>query len=136
MGWENSHLHQFLFGKTHYSASEFGLDGTIDEESVRLDEVAGPKSKFQYVYDFGDSWGHEIVVEKVFDAEPKVSYPRCVAGKRVGPPEDVGGVWGYDQMLEALDDESHPRRDEFLEWVDEDYDPEAFDIEAVNEAFK
>lgn len=136
MGWENSHLHQFVIGKTYYSARLFDLDDVHDEDDVRLDDVAKEKDMFRYEYDFGDSWEHRILIEKVLDPEPHARYPRCAAGKQAGPPEDVGGVWGYAELLEAIEDESHPRREEFLEWVDEDFDPEAFDAAAVNAELK
>ena len=71
-------------------------------------------------------------MEKVLDAEASVRYPRCIAGKRACPPEDCGGPWGYGDFLKAIQNRKHKRHEELLEWVGGEFDPEAFDIEAVN----
>lgn len=132
MGWENDHLHQFKIGPDYYSAEDADLD-CEDETQFDLSEVvSGVKQKFLYEYDFGDSWEHEIVVEKILQPEAGVHYPVCLAGKRAGPPEDSGGVWGYESLLEIVNNPEHPDYDERVEWLGEDFDPEAFDLEAIN----
>lgn len=137
MGWTNSHLHQFHAGKQRYSDPEWELEGVRDESRVRLRQVAAaPKSRFYYEYDFGDSWEHEITVEKVLDADPAVKYPQCLTGKRAGPPEDCGGVWGYANLLEVLADHKHPEHKEMMEWVGGQLDPEHFEADEVNEEFR
>ena len=109
----------------------------VSERRVRLDQiVSNVKDKFIYEYDFGDGWEHEIVVEKIMEAEPKVSYPGCIKGKRNCPPEDVGGVWGYDDFLEAVQNKDHPEHEEYLEWIGGSFDPEEFDCKGVNEELK
>jgi hypothetical protein len=90
----------------------------------------------RYEYDFGDSWEHELLVEKILPPEPGVRYPLCLKGKGACPPEDVGGVWGYDSFLEAIADPKHPEHDDMLEWVGGEFDPEAFDLDEVNEALR
>jgi hypothetical protein len=75
------------------------------------------KVRFTYEYDFGDSWQHEIVLEKTLEPEPKVKHPRCVEGAMSCPPEDCGGVWGYAEFLEAIADPNHDRHEDMLEWV-------------------
>lgn len=133
MGWGDSHMHQFVVDGTNYAASEFQLEETRDEDDLRLADIAcKAKTRLRYDYDFGDNWEHEILVEKLLDQELGATCPVCVAGEGAGPPEDVGGVWGYTDMLEAIADKSHPRHDEFMEWVAPDYDPTAFDLDAVN----
>ncbi|HRV94457.1 MAG TPA: plasmid pRiA4b ORF-3 family protein, partial [Anaerolineae bacterium] len=103
----------------------------------RLNQIApGEKTKFVYEYDFGDSWEHVILVEKILPPEPGVHYPRCIKGKRAGPPEDVGGIWGYEDFLEAIKDPKHPQHEAMLEWAGDDFDPEAFDMSGVNEALE
>ena len=84
----------------------------------------------------GDNWDHTIQVEKMLAAEPGVRYPRCIAGKRACPPEDCGGPWGYGDFLDAIQNPKHERHEEMLEWVGGEFDPEAFDIEAVNEELR
>ncbi len=64
--------------------------------------------------------------------EPEAHYPRCLAGKRACPPEDVGGIWGYADFLAAIRDPEHPEHDELLEWAGGGFDLEAFDLEAIN----
>ena len=67
------------------------------------------KSKFSYTYDFGDSWEHSILVEKILPKEPKVSYPLCIKAKRACPPEDCGGAWGYMEFLSAMQESESSR---------------------------
>jgi hypothetical protein len=85
-----------------------------------------------YEYDFGDSWEHVIKVEKILPAMPGVRIPLCLAGKRACPPEDCGGAWGYEHLLEVLRDPAHEEHNEMLEWLGGEFDPEAFDIDATN----
>ena len=134
MGWENYHLHQFRIRGTDFGEPDpdFG-SGIKDDRRVKLRQVVfGEKEKFIYEYDFGDSWKHEILVEKILPPEPGARYPACVAGKRSCPPEDCGGVWGYAEFLEAIGDPDHPEHEEMLEWIGGSFDPEAFDLEMVN----
>jgi hypothetical protein len=141
MGWWNEHLHQFTVGQTTYSELRPDLEmwepEFMDESKYRLNQIApGEKSKFVYEYDFGDSWEHVILVEKVLPPEQGVHYPRCIKGKRACPPEDIGGVWGYGYFLEAIKDPNHPEHADMREWVGDDFDPEVFDLEEVNEALQ
>jgi len=80
----------------------------------------------------GDNWDHTILIEKSVAAEAGVKYPRCIDGKRACPPEDCGGGWSYGSFLEAISNPKHPEHAEMLEWVGGEFDPEAFDPEAVN----
>jgi hypothetical protein len=84
-----------------------------------------------YEYDFGDGWLHEILVEQIVPVDPSEHYPVCLAGARACPPEDCGGVPGYEQLLEALRSPSAPASVELLEWCG-DWNPEAFDLESLN----
>jgi len=138
MGWSDSHLHQFIIGGDYYGLpSPDDWEPMQDERRFTLSRMASsPKDKFVYEYDFGDSWEHEVVVEKILPPEPGVKYPLCVTGKGACPPEDVGGVWGYAEFLEAIRDPNHAEHDEYLEWVGGEFDPHAFDIEAVNRALR
>lgn len=138
MGWEDYHLHQFNIGGRYYGVPH--PDDYLkmeNEKKVRLSQVvSGKGARFIYEYDFGDSWEHVLLVEKVLPPEAGVTYPMCVKGKRACPPEDVGGVWGYGDFLEAIRDPNHPEHDEYLEWVGGEFDPEAFELEAANEALR
>ncbi len=104
-----------------------------DERHYQLDQIALQENiKFVYEYDFGDSWEHQIMVEKISQLDPDISYPICIKGKRACPPEDVGGVWGYEDFLEAMGDSDNPRHRDLLEWWGGSFDPEAFDLERIN----
>jgi Plasmid pRiA4b ORF-3-like protein len=138
MGWENSHMHQFLLnGKYYGQAGTDDLD-LEDEEDIRLSQIftGRKKPRLVYEYDFGDSWRHEIRLEKRSEPEPKVKYPRCVEGARACPPEDCGGAWGYADFLEAISDKKHPEHRDMKEWIGGKFDPEKFSIEAVNRELK
>ena len=138
MGWTNSHLHQFIADGVYYGEPhpDFGFD-VISERRVRLYQlVSGVKDKFIYEYDFGDSWEHEVVVEKILKPEPKTRYPHCIKGKRACPPEDIGGVWGYDDFLDAIQNKDHPEHEMYLDWIGGSFDPEAFDMDEVNQELK
>jgi hypothetical protein len=132
MGWNNEHLHQFVINKLRYSSGD-AADGstTFHENNYHLYKfgfTAG--AKFQYEYDFGDSWLHDIVVEK--SENETVDHPVCLAGKRACPPEDCGGIYGYTRLLDALSNPSTPSSEHLRDWVGEDFDPEYFSIEQVN----
>ena len=138
MGWEDYHLHVFDIGGVNYSMpypGEGDLDemGMKTEKRVKLSKLAlAEKSRFLYEYDLGDSWTHEILVEKILAPDPEVKYPVCIAGERAAPPEDCGGVWGYADFLEAILDPDHPEHEDYLDWVGGNFDPEKFDLGAVN----
>ncbi len=136
MGWRNDHLHMFRIAGQIYGdpeEDETGMLGTIDETRYRINRFGlREKSKFSYEYDFGDGWEHTILVEKITSADPSAHYPVCVAGKRACPPEDVGGIWGYADFLEAIADSNHAEHDEMLDWVGGDFDPEEFNLDDVN----
>jgi hypothetical protein len=104
-----------------------------DENAVSLGDVCPEvKSKLIYEYDFGDGWEHTIEVQKIVDAEPKGKYPICLSGKKVCPPEDCGGIWGYYQLLETIADPKAEGHEDMLEWLGDDFDPDAFDLEEIN----
>ena len=138
MGWTNSHLHQFIVGQTYYGEPhpDYGFE-MQDEGRVKLNQVAPREGfKFRYEYDFGDGWLHNLLVEKALEPEPGQQYPVCIKGKRACPPEDVGGVWGYEGFLEAIRDPDHSEHEMYLEWIGGEFDPEAFDLEETNELLR
>jgi hypothetical protein len=133
--WDGSHPHVF---KTPYG--EFGIAdselGFRSADEVALAQVLpGERAKITYVYDFGDDWRHEILVEKVLTPDVSVTYPRCTGGRRATPPEDCGGIWSYADLLDVLADPTHPEHANSLEWLGLDsvteFDPAAFDAPAI-----
>lgn len=135
MGWTDSHLHQFVVGGRFYGEADPDFESnTIDERNVTLDRLLNKeKDVITYEYDFGDGWEHKIELEKVQPFGPESILPICVAGRLACPPEDVGGVWGYQEFLRAIQDPSHPEHEEYLEWVGGEFDPKPFNVEEVNE---
>jgi hypothetical protein len=141
-GWQESHMHTFLLKNRRSTRSAgFGVDGMFDEDEeqgenedeICLSDVAPrARSKLGYVYDFGDSWYHTIVVEKVHRGKEQVDAPVCTGGEMACPPEDCGGVDGYYHLLDALNDPAHPEHEEFMDWLEGEFDPCAFHLEAVN----
>lgn len=141
MGWTNSHLHSFTIKGVEYGVPmpEFDLDGVEvrNEQAVTLSHIIpGETFKFSYLYDFGDSWDHEILVEKILEAESDIDYPVCLKGKRACPPEDCGGVWGYRNFLDVIQNPDDPEHEEMLEWVGGFYDPEDAELDEVNGQLK
>jgi hypothetical protein len=133
MGWEESHLHAFDLGGRQYGDRSM-IDDVADEGRVTLNGlVESGITHFRYTYDFGDDWEHMIVVEKrVALRHEATSVPICVAEKRACPPEDCGGVWGYERLLAIRSDPAHPDHAEQAEWFKDDVDPESFSVDIVN----
>src|SRR6266545_1835108 len=101
----------------------------LDETRHSLADLApAAKSKFIYEYDFGDSWEHEVVVEKVLAPDRGFKHAACLAGANNCPPEDCGGIGGYYDLLEAVSDPKHPDHSDLKEWLDGDFDPAFFDL--------
>ena len=136
MGWEDYHLHQFIVGEECYtipSLEDPWPMETKNEKRAKLSKVAPAEmARFVYEYDLGDSWRHDILVEKIFQPKGDLAHPVCVDGKRSAPPEDCGGTGGYDEFLEIITDPKHPDRDDMLRWAGGDFDPERFDKDTVN----
>ncbi len=134
MGWSGAHLHQFIIDDKHYGEPHPDYSfRMINERTVRLNQVVSEeKTKFYYEYDFGDSWYHKILIEKILPLEPDKHYPVCLKGKRARPPEDCGGIGGYYDFLKAIQDSNNPEHEHMLEWVGGSFDPEAFDLDEIN----
>lgn len=136
MGWTDAHLHVYRVGEVRYGIPDpdFPDDETVNERNVHLDQVAAEGDTLIYEYDFGDSWEHELKIERTFFAEPAVYYPRCTGGSRACPPENCGGPPGYDRLLEVLRNPKHGEYEDMREWIGGDFDPETFDLEAASRA--
>ena len=138
-GWENSHMHIFEIGDDRIGMSEFDEfedDQTIEERNIRLFQTGlNEKDKFEYIYDFGDHWVHEIQVVKI--PEPKKTfYPKCIKGAMNRPPEDCGGIYGFEDFKEIMGNRKHPEFKEMKTWYGGMYDEELFLKDQINEDFK
>ncbi|TXL70083.1 plasmid pRiA4b ORF-3 family protein [Vineibacter terrae] len=134
LGWTNSHLYEIRARDTGWGLPDSDWpDGPLDARKAKLIDVLediGTKS-LRYLYDFGDGWEHTIKIERMIASEPNVAYPRLTEASGRCPPEDVGGPWGYAEMLEALDNPRHERHAEIREWIGDDFDPRAFDPDSL-----
>ena len=92
--------------------------------------------KSDYEYDFGDGWQHRIDVESIAKPQADRAYPLCLAGERATPPDDVGGVPGYQEFLAAIADPKHEEHASMLTWVGGAFDPEGFDLNTINRTLR
>lgn len=136
MGWQDSHLHLFEVGTERYGMPDPDDDllELRDERRVRLDDVvSGVGARLRYEYDFGDSWEHDILIEKVF-SDP-VPAAVCLAGRRACPPEDCGGAYGYERLMRILADPTNEEHDDLVDWLEgEAFNPAELDLDTVNAA--
>ncbi len=135
MGWTDSHLHQFIANQVFYGIpdDDFGME-MEDETKYKLSQLLKKeKESLIYEYDFGDSWEHKILLEKILPDDGKTVLPVCIKGKRACPPEDCGGIWGYEELLQTISNVKHPEHEDMLEWLGGDFNPELFDLEGINE---
>lgn len=88
--------------------------------------------RFRFLYDFGDGWTHDVVLQDELKLTTRMKPHLCVDGARACPPDDCGGAPGYEDILKAL---AAPKKSaeqkELLEWVGPDYDPERFSASEV-----
>ena len=136
MGWMNCHLHQFEKDGVIYGMADDEFDAGFeveDEAKVKLSKLLiREKDRLAYEYDFGDGWRHNIVLEKILPFSQDAALAECIKGKRACPPEDCGGVWGYESLQEVLNDPDHSEYDDMLAWVGEGFDAEHFNVSEAN----
>ncbi len=127
MLFENYHLFRFDIGEASYGIpldDDWMDPPTRDAANIRLARlVERGVTTFTYTYDFGDDWRHGIEIEEVLPADPAVDYPRFVEGERRAPPEDVGGLPGFEEFLDAMAKPRHPSRNSMLQWYGRPFDP-------------
>ena len=141
MGWTNRHLHEFEIEGTRYGLldDEWSQDRPLlDDKRHRLGKVLGEEVvDFVYTYDFGDNWEHAVTMEKRLEPEEQTNtWPICLAGENACPPEDVGGIGGYMEFLEAIRNPAHPEHVAMWRWGGGPFDPRSFDVNAANVAIR
>jgi hypothetical protein len=131
-GWQDYHLHEFKVGPVRFGIPDEDFPPPhLDEGRVKLYQIAyEPGDRFLYTYDFGDSWQHEALLEDLRAAE-EAPRPRCTDGQRASPPEDCGGVGGYERLLSARRDPNDAEHDELRQWAG-CWDPEHLDLQVIN----
>lgn len=140
MGWLDYHLHEFeILNPANGLKVTIGLQDddfpkrNLMDWAQKIANYFSPENpSADYIYDFGDYWQHKIQLEKILPREKNVSYPVCIKGKRACPPEDCGGIGGYEQLLDIIKDPEHEEHDETIEWLGEGFDSEDFDPKDVN----
>ncbi|MCC7227280.1 MAG: plasmid pRiA4b ORF-3 family protein [Burkholderiaceae bacterium] len=137
-GWTNSHLHEFRIQTRRYGMTdvvdEFDDDDELlDDRKFTLGSVLSDHTtSFIYAYDFGDGWEHLVVVENAFVANESNDWPVCIAGENACPPEDVGGVGGYEDFVEIITDPTHEDYLSMYRWCGGPFDPSGFDVNSAN----
>ncbi|AKB22702.1 plasmid pRiA4b ORF-3 family protein [Methanosarcina sp. WH1] len=143
MDWDDYHLHEFEMPnpKTgmmdRIGTESDDLEGfeepLVPEKKTKISKYFTPENKIAlYTYDFGDNWQVKVRLEKIHPIKEGVEYPICTAGKRAAVPEDIGGIWGYEDMLEILKNPEHEEYEDTVAWLGEDFDPEYFDPKDVS----
>ncbi|HEY2749819.1 plasmid pRiA4b ORF-3 family protein [Phenylobacterium sp.] len=135
MGWTDSHLYEIRARDVGWGEPDPDerYDGPLEARKAKLLDLIedmGLKS-FRYLYDFGDGWEHTVKIERLGDPAPEAVYPMLLHAEGRCPPEDSGGPWGYAELLKAVADPEHERHAELSEWIGEDFDPNAIDVEAL-----
>lgn len=146
MGWDDSHLHSFIIHQDRKQPLptdvHIGIPSDNDFEKI-LPSWETPIKRYYtkegqqalYWYDFGDDWKHTVILEKILPFENGAKYPKCLAGKRACPPDDCGGVWGYEDMIEIMKSKKGSRYKELAEWLGlekgEEFDSETFNPDEV-----
>ena len=137
-GWHDCHLHDFEVAKRRYGCPGL-LENVDDEDAFELKRLRTRRIKrIVYTYDFGDTWTHVITNEGAQTMEPGRSYPACIAGRRNGPPEDIGGVWGYADLVAFVADPTNPELADMAEIFGDDFefDPARFDLAETQAALE
>lgn len=135
MLFDDVHLFQFDVGDARYAIPDPEWEDvrkTVDAGSVTLGTLIDlGVGSFSYTYDFGDNWQHAVTIETVATADPAVDYPRFIDGRRRAPPEDVGGIPGFEQFLDAMANPRHPERKALLRWYGRPFDPDDIDLPGI-----
>lgn len=136
LGWTDSHLHRFEKDGKEWGLPEYDELGELDlldEKKAQLSKVLKVEGESMiYAYDYGDNWRHGVVLEEIIPVNDAAKSPICFGGERRCPPEDVGGVSGYEEFLDVILDHGHEDFERFRGWAGASFQPEEFDLRAVN----
>lgn len=139
MGWSNSHLHQFIHNKKFYGEDfDDDLNGPNYEvyDDVRLNDLLIKiGDTMRYEYDFGDSWMHTIVLEDIIEGSEDFD-TICIEGENACPPEDIGGIHQYYEVLKIIKKPKHPDYNDYIDWMPTSFNPKLFNREKINERLK
>ena len=145
--WCGYHSYNFEIGASLYDMGIFIELPELDDgwgnyeirnsKKEKVDKYFKEYKRMKYTYDFGDNWIHNIIVEKIVETDIKLTRPICIKAKMADLPEDCGGPWGYEELLDILSDEKHERYKEMKDWVNDGFtnwydDREYINLEEIN----
>lgn len=138
MGWTNSHLHCFEIGDERYGTQfDEYPEGELDEKSITVLQALRNVESFEFDYDFGDGWIHDVFVENAIESTFGLKHAVCLDGANACPPEDCGGPGGFEYVLEALADPTHDEHEVYIDWISSTtFDRSAFDLATANAALQ
>lgn len=141
MGWLDMHLYSFSINGTGYALPDeddilFDVDAQPSDATTVEELLDRQNSPWLYTYDFGDNWEHIITIEEITPHNGPLHTARCLDGARNCPPEDCGSVSGYEQLLHSIKNPDSEAAQSYLDWLEEDYDPEHFDQDEINEMLR
>lgn len=142
MGWKNYHMYEFnlegySIGEAQESAQAGYEDGQqMESNDIMIGELLDKEGdQFKYLYDYGDYWQHEVIVDKI-SPHTLLTNSICIDGKMCCPPEDVGGIRGYIASLDILKNKKQPEHKDTVRWFGRSFVPEKFDLEKTNRQLK
>jgi len=132
MGWTNSHLYSFRIDKIEYSLKDYDYDFQKfgNARAYRIKDFKN--EPIDYIYDFGDYWEHSVRIEKE-TKEERLLHPKCIEGEGTCPPEDVGGIHGFEEFKEIMKDKTHPERESYIEWYGSEFGPDKVYLKEINQ---
>ena len=142
MGWEGYHLHAFDVAGIMFGEKDEDADYVIGERNVTVQQILPrPDSALRWDYDLGDGWEHDVVVQAIEEPSPEVRYPICTGGERACPPEDCGGLGGYEELAAWVRGGYDPRAtpmglgaQEMRDWLPRGWHPDRFSVTETNDA--
>jgi len=131
--WEDHHLHRFEVHDLRYGPVDDDYDEELlDENEWRLFQLLRVGDRFIYHYDFGDNWIHDIEVKGAENTTRSLKNALCLDGARARPPEDVGGVSGFEHFLEVTSNPRHKEYVDYVQWHGERFKPDLFSLFDTN----
>jgi hypothetical protein len=139
MEWKYMHLYIFLIGEDEYGDPDLDseFEGWLDDSKMTVGRIVKNYQEFKFVYDFEDNWTHQVIFEDILDADINEQYPVCVSGENASPPEDCGGVHGFEEFKKSVPVVKWRQPENFWESMatskdDSGFDPHFFDLIKIN----
>ena len=123
--WSGYHLYSFEIGNLLIEIPDDIFDDfdykVINSKRTKVDKYFDKIEKLEYTYDFGDNWIHDIQIENVVESEEKLKNPVCLKAKMASLPEDCGGPWGYEDLLDVINNPKDERYQDMKDWLEQGY---------------